>query len=80
VTIMMTEHAGHPIRSLRRRLGMTQETFAHALDVTVSTVNRWENGHSSPSRLAWRVMRDVARSRGLADDTFQAPTPVAAVG
>jgi putative transcriptional regulator len=77
---MMREHTGDPIRTLRRRLGMTQETFAHALDVTVSTVNRWENGHSSPSRLAWRVMRDVARSRGLADDAFQASTAVAATG
>ena len=74
----MAEHAGDLIRTLRRRLGMTQETFAHAIDVTVSTVNRWENGHSAPSKLAWRVMRDVARSRGLAEDALQASTTVVA--
>ena len=61
---MMREHAGHPIRSLRRRLGMTQETFAHALDVTVSTVNRWENGHAAPSKLAWRAIQTLMKKRG----------------
>jgi putative transcriptional regulator len=48
---------GHsPISVLRRRLKMTQEEFAHAIGVTVSTVNRWENGHIEPSRLARKAM------------------------
>ena len=38
------------IRDLRSRLGMTQEEFAHAIAVTVSTVNRWENGHAQPEQ------------------------------
>ena len=45
-----------PISTLRRRLNMTQEEFAHAIGVTVSTVNRWENGHIEPSRLARKAM------------------------
>jgi putative transcriptional regulator len=45
-----------PINALRRRLKMTQEEFAHAIGVTVSTVNRWENGHIEPSRLARKAM------------------------
>jgi DNA-binding transcriptional regulator YiaG len=68
---MMKDNADDLIRTLRRRLGMTQETFAHALDVTVSTVNRWENAHSAPSNLAWRAVRDLARHHGLIDDLFQ---------
>jgi DNA-binding transcriptional regulator YiaG len=44
------------VAALRDGLGMTQEAFARALDVTVSTVNRWENGHSKPSKLAKRVL------------------------
>ncbi|MFT4569149.1 MAG: putative transcriptional regulator [Hyphomicrobiaceae bacterium] len=40
------------IRGLRRGACMTQEEFAHALGTTVSTVNRWENGHTKPSKLA----------------------------
>ncbi|MCZ2109225.1 MAG: helix-turn-helix transcriptional regulator [Dehalococcoidia bacterium] len=54
------------IRELRSRLGMTQEEFAHAIAVTVSTVNRWENGHANPSKLAWRAIQGLARKRGAA--------------
>jgi len=43
-----TPTAPQSIRELRTRLGMTQEEFAHAIAVTVSTVNRWENGHATP--------------------------------
>lgn len=48
-----------PISALRRRLSMTQEEFAHAIGVTVSTVNRWENGHIEPSRLARKAMESL---------------------
>jgi len=51
---------GATIAALRRRLNMTQEEFAHAVGVTVSTVNRWENGHIEPSRLARKAMEDLA--------------------
>jgi len=51
---------GSPVHELRRRLQMTQEEFAHAIGVTVSTVNRWENGHIEPSRLARRAMEGLA--------------------
>ena len=50
--------------SCARALGMTQEEFAHAIAVTVSTVNRWENGHANPSKLAWRAIQGLARKRG----------------
>jgi transcriptional regulator with XRE-family HTH domain len=59
---------GDVIRRLRSKLGLTQEEFAHAIAVTVSTVNRWENDHTAPSKLAWKVIRELARKRGLADD------------
>ena len=54
-----------PIREIRRKLGMTQEEFAHAINVTVSTVNRWENMHAVPSRLACRGIADLARAHGI---------------
>ncbi len=53
------EQGGSPINALRRRLKMTQEEFAHAIGVTVSTVNRWENGHIEPSRLARKAMEGL---------------------
>jgi putative transcriptional regulator len=53
------QQIGSPINALRRRLKMTQEEFAHAIGVTVSTVNRWENGHIEPSRLARKAMEGL---------------------
>ncbi len=72
----MNVNAGDVIRRLRRKLSLTQEEFAHAIAVTVSTVNRWENGHAAPSKLAWKVIRELARKRGLASH-FQSEAPVA---
>ena len=39
----------HRLRILRDELGMTQQELAVASDLTVSTVNRIENGHQSPN-------------------------------
>ena len=50
---------GQEIKSVRNRLGLTREEFAHRLGVTFSTVNRWENGHAKPSRLAARALRSL---------------------
>lgn len=64
-------HSGLSIAALRRRLNMTQEEFAHAIGVTVSTVNRWENGHIEPSRLARRAMEGLAAERSVTLDSFR---------
>jgi len=61
---MMTE-AMTDIRQIRRQLRMTQEEFAHAIAVTASTVNRWENAHAVPSRLARRAIDELVARRGL---------------
>ena len=58
---MTEENVHRSIRELRIRLGMTQEEFAHAVAVTFSTVNRWENGHAKPSKLARRAIEALAR-------------------
>lgn len=50
---------------LRERVDMTQEEFAQAIGVTVSTVNRWENGHINPSRLAKKAISKFSREKGL---------------
>lgn len=63
------------IRELRLRLGLTQEEFAHAIAVTVSTVNRWENGHATPSKLAWRAIQSLLRKRGTAGRERQGREP-----
>ena len=67
----MDDNAGNLIRSLRQKLGMTQEEFAHEIAVTVSTVNRWENAHAEPSKLAWKAIEELAKKRGLTEDVIR---------
>jgi putative transcriptional regulator len=56
--------AAEVIRAWRLRMSMTQEELAQALNVTFSTVSRWENGHVQPSKLAWRALQQLAEARG----------------
>ena len=39
-------------KSIRKELNITQEQFARDLNVSFSTLNRWENNRNTPSRLA----------------------------
>ena len=67
----MSKNTGLSIRDMRLKLSMTQEEFAHELGITVSTVNRWENGHSEPSKLARATIARLAETRAV----FVSPTP-----
>lgn len=51
-------------KTLRAALGLTQEQFAARLGVTVSTVNRWENGKGRPSPLAQRRIEELWQEVG----------------
>ena len=55
---------------------MTQEEFAHAIGVTVSTVNRWENGHIEPSRLARKAMQGLAAQAAIPVDLDAVTAPL----
>ncbi len=71
---------GSPINALRRRLNMTQEEFAHAIGVTVSTVNRWENGHIEPSRLARKAVEGLAAQLSITSTYDDIPVAISAKG
>ena len=56
------------VKSLRTRLGMTQEQFAKEVGVTFSTINQWENGRRNPQPFLLKHLLDldqqlVARQR-----------------
>ena len=72
------QDSSSPIGALRRRLKMTQEEFAHAIGVTVSTVNRWENGHIEPSRLARKAMEALLAQSPGSLEFPQEPAPFSA--
>lgn len=40
------------IKCVRKELGISQEQLARELNISFSTVNRWENGKSNPSQMA----------------------------
>lgn len=40
------------VKTLRTKLGMTQQTFASLLGLSFVSVNKWENGGSTPTGLS----------------------------
>jgi len=52
------------IIKMREELGITQEKFANLLGTSFSTVNRWENGKSKPSRLSIRQLKEIKDNYG----------------
>ena len=53
------------IKSLRRKMGLTQEDLARKIDVSLSTVQRWEKRQTRPTRLARRELKSLFRAAGL---------------
>lgn len=47
---------GKLIREHRQRLGLTQKQLAAELGVVYLTINRWENGHVTPSPMAMKLL------------------------
>ncbi len=61
--VMNQPQIGKLIRELRLEAGLTQEQFAAQLGVTLSSMNRWENGRSKPLPLAmqkiWQCLEQM---------------------
>jgi DNA-binding transcriptional regulator YiaG len=57
------------IKEMRLKLGMTQEELAQKLGVSFTSVNRWENGQTKPSKLARKQLEllatDNAAKKGM---------------
>ena len=52
------------VRTLRERLGLSQEKLAITLGVSFQTVNRWERGHAKPSQLALNAIEQKLTDMG----------------
>ena len=52
------------VRSVRERLGLTQQELAVRLGVALPTVSRWENSRNAPSRLARDRIEALLREMG----------------
>jgi putative transcriptional regulator len=40
------------VKEVRKQLALSQEDLARELGVSYTTINRWENGQSRPSKMA----------------------------
>ena len=53
------------IKTLRSKMGWSQEDLAREIDVSLSTVQRWEGKGSKPSRLARKELEKLFRKAKL---------------
>ncbi len=51
------------ISEIRSRLNFSQEEFAKLIGTSFATVNRWENGHSSPGTAAQIRIYDICKDK-----------------
>ena len=50
------------IRTMRQKQFLSQDALAKELDVTLSTVNRWETGKSVPNLSTMKKSKDTAKA------------------
>jgi adenylate cyclase len=56
------------VRSLRGCIALTQAQLAKRIGVSFATVNRWENGQSKPTHLAWQQILDLEAEIATSED------------
>lgn len=59
------------LKDIRKELNITQEQLARDLNVSFSTLNRWENCHNTPSRLARMRIKDYCSQKGVSTETAE---------
>lgn len=50
------------VLSVRKKLNLSQKQLASAINVSYSTINRWENEHVVPSKLAVKSFYDFCEN------------------
>jgi putative transcriptional regulator len=60
------------IKLMRKDLGLTQKELAHRLGVSFTSVNRWENGQTKPSKLAQRQIDLLCKENEKLQDALGA--------
>lgn len=52
------------IKAIRQHLRLSQEELAYKLGVSFTSVNRWENGQTKPSKLARKQLEALCKACG----------------
>ena len=53
------------VKAIRLELSFTQEDLARTLGLALSTVSKWEQGISAPSRLAREKIEKLVKKGGM---------------
>jgi DNA-binding transcriptional regulator YiaG len=53
------------MRKARRGMGMSQQELVKELNVSYSSINRWENKQVAPSKLARKSFLDFCKARNI---------------
>lgn len=61
----VTESLQKNLKDLRSRNNWSQEDLARLIDVSLSTVQRWESKGTKPNRLALRELDKLFRKNGM---------------
>ena len=59
------EYLSAKVRELRSKRGWAQEDLAREIDVSLSTVQRWEKQGAKPTRLARRELTRLFQEAGI---------------
>ena len=60
------------IRVMRKKALMSQEDFAKALNVSVGTINRWENAKTNPNITAMKKIKAFCEENNIPFDEIEA--------
>jgi putative transcriptional regulator len=58
------------VKYVRDSLGISQEEMAHALNISFTTINRWENAKTHPNKMAKAVFFAFCTQHGIQAETM----------
>ena len=53
------------IKKIRQKCFLSQEAFARELNISFSSVNRWEGGKSKPSMASMKKIKEFCESQNI---------------
>lgn len=59
------------IKKMRQKFFLSQEEFAKELNVSVSTINRWETGKVKPNLTAMKKLKRFCENNNLKFDALE---------
>ena len=59
------------MRRIRQKCFLSQEAFARELDVSFSSVNRWEGGRAKPNMTAMKNIKEFCEARDIDFSTLE---------